>query len=29
MIYAEHKGIPSSCFGETAYFAQDIIPLEK
>lgn len=29
MIYAEHKGIPSSCFGETAYFAQDIISLEK
>jgi hypothetical protein len=29
IVYDEHKGIPSSCFGETAYFVQDIIPLEK
>ena len=29
LVYAEHKGIPSSCFGETAYFVQDIIALEK
>lgn len=29
LIYEEHKGIPSSCFGETAYFVQDIHVLEK
>ncbi|MSP85891.1 MAG: hypothetical protein EXR38_02380 [Methylotenera sp.] len=29
LIYEEHKGIPSSCFGETAYFVQDIQFLEK
>ncbi len=27
--YEEHKGIPSSCFGETAYFVKDIQFLEK
>ena len=27
--YQEHKGIPSSCFGETAYFVNDLIVLEK
>jgi hypothetical protein len=27
--YQEHKGIPSSCFGETAYFVDDLIVLEK
>lgn len=29
IIYEEHKGIPSSCFGETAYFVQDLQALEK
>jgi hypothetical protein len=28
LIYEEHKGIPSSCFGETPYFVQDIKVLE-
>lgn len=28
IFYEEHKGIPSSCFGETAYFVQDIHLLE-
>lgn len=27
--YQEHKGIPSSCFGETAYFVDDLIVLER
>lgn len=29
IMYEEHKGIPSSCFGETAYFVQDLQVLEK
>jgi hypothetical protein len=29
LIYEEHKGIPSSCFGGSAYFVQDIHVLEK
>lgn len=29
LIYEEHKGIPSSCFGETPYFVQDIKVLEQ
>ena len=29
LVYEEHKGIPSSCFGETPYFVQDILVLEK
>ncbi|HSI38779.1 MAG TPA: hypothetical protein VK946_06885 [Methylotenera sp.] len=28
LIYEEHKGIPSSCFGETPYFVQDVHLLE-
>ncbi len=24
ITYEEHKGIPSSCFGETAYFVQEV-----
>lgn len=28
LMYEEHKGIPSSCFGETPYFVQDIHVLE-
>lgn len=27
--YEEHKGIPSSCFGDSAYFVNDIQVLEK
>ncbi|PKO50960.1 MAG: hypothetical protein CVU27_07290 [Betaproteobacteria bacterium HGW-Betaproteobacteria-20] len=29
LVYEEHKGIPSSCFGETGYFVKDIIVLDK
>jgi hypothetical protein len=29
LVYEEHKGIPSTCFGETAYFVQDVLFLEK
>ena len=29
IVYEEHKGIPSSCFGETSYFVQDVLFLEK
>lgn len=29
IMYEEHKGIPSSCFGETAYFVHDLQVLEK
>lgn len=24
LVYAEHKGIPTSCFGDTAYFVSDV-----
>ena len=27
--YQEHQGIPSSCFGETAYFVDELVVLEK
>jgi hypothetical protein len=27
--YQEHKGVPSSCFGETAYFVDELVVLEK
>lgn len=29
IVYVEHKGIPSSCFGETPYFVNDVHFLEK
>jgi hypothetical protein len=29
IVYEEHKGIPTSCFGETSYFVKDISVLEK
>ena len=29
IVYEEHKGIPSSCFGETPYFVNDVHFLEK
>jgi hypothetical protein len=28
ILYEQHKGIPSSCFGETEYFATDVKVLE-
>jgi len=28
LIYEEHVGIPTSCFGETAYFVTDVFPLD-
>jgi flagellar basal body-associated protein FliL len=28
LVYEQHKGIPSSCFGESEYFAVDIKALE-
>ena len=27
LVYEEHKGVPSSCFGDTSYYVQDILPL--
>ena len=27
LVYTEHKGIPTSCFGETSYFVQAVKPL--
>ena len=29
LVYEEHKGIPTSCFGETSYFVQDVQLLDK
>lgn len=29
LIYEEHKGIPTDCFGETSYFVQDVQLLDK
>jgi hypothetical protein len=29
LVYEEHKGIPTTCFGETSYFVQDVSLLEK
>jgi hypothetical protein len=28
LIYEEHVGIPSSCFGDTGYFIKDVITLD-
>ena len=28
LTYEEHKGVPSSCFGETSYYVQNVQPLE-
>ncbi len=27
LTYAQHKGVPSTCFGETEYFVTDVKPL--
>ena len=29
LIYEEHIGIPTSCFGESSYFVQDVQLLDK
>ncbi len=29
IYYEEHKGIPSSCFGETSFYVKDLQVLEK
>jgi len=29
LTYEEHKGIPSTCFGETPYYVQNVQVLEK
>jgi hypothetical protein len=28
LIYEEHMGIPTTCFGETSYFVKDVFPLD-
>jgi hypothetical protein len=28
LTYAQHKGVPSSCFGETEYFVTEIKPIQ-
>ena len=29
LSYEEHKGIPSSCFGETSYFVKNVAVMDK
>ncbi|HSG92083.1 MAG TPA: hypothetical protein VK999_00120 [Methylotenera sp.] len=29
LIYEEHKGLPTNCFGDTDYFVTDVQPLDK
>ena len=29
LIYQQHKGIPSSCFGDTEYFITDVKPIAE
>jgi len=29
LIYEEHIGIPTSCFGETGYFVHDVHPIDN
>lgn len=29
LLYEEHKGIPTDCFGESAYFVQEVHLLDK
>ena len=29
LTYEEHKGIPSSCFGETSYFVDNVAVMDK
>jgi len=28
IVYEQHKGLPTTCFGETEYFVTDVKPLE-
>jgi len=28
LTYEQHKGLPSSCFGDTEYFVVDVKPIE-
>jgi hypothetical protein len=28
LVYAQHKGLPTSCFGDTNYFVEDIKPIQ-
>jgi hypothetical protein len=28
LVYAQHKGIPTSCYGETEYFVGDVKVVE-
>ena len=29
LVYAEHRGLPSSCFGDTGYFVSDVQTLDN
>ena len=29
LVYEEHKGLPTSCFGETSYFVTDVKLIDK
>jgi len=29
LIYEEHKGLPTSCWGETEYFVTDVKLIDK
>lgn len=29
LVYEEHKGIPTNCFGDTSYFVQEVHLLDK
>jgi hypothetical protein len=29
LVYEEHKGIPTTCFGESSYFVQEVHVLDK
>jgi hypothetical protein len=29
LVYEEHKGLPSTCFGETSYFVTDVKLIDK
>jgi hypothetical protein len=29
LVYEQHKGVPTSCFGETEYYVQDVITIAE
>ena len=29
LVYEEHRGVPTSCFGDTAYFVQEVYLLDQ